>query len=154
MDISKIINENNIKLNIKAQTKGEVLVELVDLLYDDGIISSKESFITDVYKREEEGQTGLENHIAIPHGKSDAVLKTSLAIGRTTNDIPWETLDGKPVRCVILFAVRSVDKTTTHIKLMSKVASALADEQILKRLLTVEDPKDIIDLFSEKAWEL
>ena len=60
----------------------------------DGAISDRAAFIADVWLREAEGSTGFENHIAIPHGKSSAVKQTTLAIGRTQQDIPWETLDG------------------------------------------------------------
>ena len=67
-------------------------------------------FIKDVWQREAEGSTGFENHIAIPHGKSSAVINTTLAIGRTRRDIPRETLDGSSVRCIILFAVRLEDQ--------------------------------------------
>ena len=58
MDITKIINERLIKLDLKARTKAEAIEELVDLLAKEGAISSKEEFIKDVYLREEEGQTG------------------------------------------------------------------------------------------------
>ncbi|MDI3089705.1 PTS sugar transporter subunit IIA [Priestia megaterium] len=150
MDIIKIINENRIDLHLKAKTKDEALWELAELLENDGALASKEEFIKDVYLREEAGPTGLENHIAIPHGKSAAVLKTSLAIGRTKNEIDWETLDGKPVHCIILFAVRLVDQTTTHVKLLSQVASALADEDTVNFLLTEQDPTKIINLFDQR----
>ncbi|WP_411343781.1 PTS sugar transporter subunit IIA [Paenibacillus sp. WLX1005] len=151
MDITKIINKHRIKLDLQATTKDEVFHELSELLYEQGVLSSVDAFVADIYQREAEGQTGLENHIAIPHGKSEAVLQTSLAIGRTAHPIPWETIDGKPVHCIILFAVRMVDKTTTHIKLMSQVASALADEEVVDRLLTEPDPDKLIALFSVHA---
>ena len=150
MDITKVINEKTIDLDLKGRNKDEVLNELTELLFKENIISSKEGFLKDVYSREAEGQTGLGNYIAIPHGKSESVLKTSLAIGRAKESIEWETLDGKPVKCIILFAVRAVDKTTTHIKLLSQVAEALADDDITEKLLTEENPKEIMELFREK----
>lgn len=105
----------------------------------------------DVWQREAEGSTGFENHIAIPHGKSRAVKQTTLAIGRTAQDIPWETLDGSKVRCIILFAVRLEDQNTTHIRLLSQVAAALADDDVIDRLLTETDANNIIALFSQYA---
>ncbi|HBB1217104.1 TPA: PTS transporter subunit EIIA, partial [Escherichia coli] len=105
----------------------------------------------DVWQREAEGSTGFENHIAIPHGKSSAVINTTLAIGRTRQDIPWETLDGSSVRCIILFAVRLEDQNTTHIRLLSQVAGALADDDIIEQLLVETSPQKIIDLFSQYA---
>ncbi|WP_049192328.1 PTS sugar transporter subunit IIA [Klebsiella pneumoniae] len=135
MDISTVLNVKNIKLNMTARTKEEVIEELTDLLIQDGAVTNKEDFIRDVWLREELGSTGFENHIAIPHGKSFGVSRTALAIGRTQHAIPWETMDGSDVRCVILFAVCLVDQNATHIRLLAQVSGSLADEDIIAKLL-------------------
>ncbi|EOD9878578.1 TPA: PTS sugar transporter subunit IIA, partial [Klebsiella pneumoniae] len=146
MDISTVLNVKNIKLNMTARTKEEVIEELTDLLIQDGAVTNKEDFIRDVWLREELGSTGFENHIAIPHGKSSGVSRTALAIGRTQHAIPWETMDGSDVRCVILFAVCLVDQNATHIRLLAQVSGSLADEDIIAKLLVESDPHKIIAL--------
>ena len=151
MDIATVLNVKNIKLKMTARTKEEVIEELTELLVQDGAVTNKEDFIRDVWLREEQGSTGFENHIAIPHGKSSAVVNTTLAIGRTRQDIAWETLDGSQVRCIILFAVRLEDQNTTHIRLLSQVAGALADDDIIEQLLKETSPQRIIDLFNQYA---
>ncbi|MHB2492980.1 PTS sugar transporter subunit IIA [Klebsiella pneumoniae] len=151
MDISTVLNVKNIKLNMTARTKEEVIEELTDLLIQDGAVTNKEDFIRDVWLREELGSTGFENHIAIPHGKSSGVSRTALAIGRTQHAIPWETMDGSDVRCVILFAVCLVDKNATHIRLLAQVSGSLADEDIIAKLLVESDPHKIIALFNSET---
>ncbi len=143
-----MLNVKNIKLNMTARTKEEVIEELTDLLIQDGAVTNKEDFIRDVWLREELGSTGFENHIAIPHGKSSGVSRTALAIGRTQHAIPWETMDGSDVRCVILFAVCLVDQNATHIRLLAQVSGSLADEDIIAKLLVESDPHKIIALFN------
>ncbi|EKZ5326060.1 PTS sugar transporter subunit IIA [Klebsiella pneumoniae] len=151
MDISTVLNVKNIKLNMTARTKEEVIEELTDLLIQDGAVTNKEDFIRDVWLREELGSTGFENHIAIPHGKSSGVSRTALAIGRTQHAIPWETMDGSDVRCVILFAVCLVDQNATHIRLLAQVSGSLADEDIIAKLLIESDPHKIIALFNSET---
>ena len=151
MDISTVLNVKNIKLNMTARTKEEVIEELTDLLIQDGAVTNKEDFIRDVWLREELGSTGFENHIAIPHGKSSGVSRTALAIGRTQHAIPRETMDGSDVRCVILFAVCTVDQNATHIRLLAQVSGALADEDIIAKLLVESDPHKIIALFNSET---
>ncbi|QAA15874.1 PTS sugar transporter subunit IIA [Klebsiella pneumoniae] len=151
MDISTVLNVKNIKLNMTARTKEEVIEELTDLLIQDGAVTNKEDFIRDVWLREELGSTGFENHIAIPHGKSSGVSRTALAIGRTQHAIPWETMDGSDVRCVILFAVCLVDQNATHIRLLAQVSGSLADEDIIAKLVVESDPHKIIALFNSET---
>ncbi len=146
-----MLNVKNIKLNMTARTEEEVIEELTDLLIQDGAVTNKEDFIRDVWLREELGSTGFENHIAIPHGKSSGVSRTALAIGRTQHDIPWETMDGSDVRCVILFAVCLVDQNATHIRLLAQVSGSLADEDIIAKLLVESDPHKIIALFNSET---
>ncbi len=146
-----MLNVKNIKLNMNARTKEEVIEELTDLLIQDGAVTNKEDFIRDVWLREELGSTGFENHIAIPHGKSSGVSRTALAIGRTQHAIPWETMDGSDVRCVILFAVCLVDQNATHIRLLAQVSGSLADENIIAKLLVESDPHKIIALFNSET---
>lgn len=148
MNISNVLNINNIKLNMMAKSKEEAIEELTDLLVRDGSVINKDDFLKDVWLREEQGSTGFENHIAIPHGKSSGVVRTALAIGRTQYEIPWETMDGSDVRCIILFAVCLVDQNANHIRLLAQVSGSLADEEIIEQLLQENDPQKIIDLLN------
>lgn len=151
MDISSVLNVKNIKLNMMARSKEEAIEELADLLVRDGAVINKDVFLKDVWLREEQGSTGFENHIAIPHGKSSGVAHTALAIGRTQHQIPWETMDGSDVRCIILFAVSLVDQNATHIRLLSQVSGSLADEEIVEKLLKEDSPQKIIDLLNAEG---
>ena len=148
MDISSVLNVKNIKLNMMAKSKEEAIEELAELLVSDGAVINKDVFLKDVWLREEQGSTGFENHIAIPHGKSSGVTRTALAIGRSQHQIPWETMDGSDVRCIILFAVSLVDQNATHIRLLSQVSGSLADEEIVEKLLKEDSPQKIIDLLN------
>lgn len=148
-DITKVITEDLIDLNLKATTKMEVIEELTHLLYLNHCIDSEEGFIKDVLYREQEGVTGLEKGIAIPHGKSESVIKTTLAIGRTKQPVEWESMDDNPINIILLFAVKTSDATTVHIKLLQKVATLLADDEVLQSLQIVETKQEVINLLSK-----
>lgn len=151
--ISQVINCDLIDLKLDATTKLEALKKLTDLLFQNEIISDRNSFLEDVLYREEEGATGLGEGIAIPHGKSASVLKTSIVIGRTKQPIEWESLDDEPVNLIILFAVKNSDSTTTHIKLLQKVAILLADEELIRDLQQVETEEAFIRLLAKNEEE-
>lgn len=148
--ISDVITEDLIQLSLKAETKEEAIIELSELLYENGEISNVEEFTADVFEREKEGMTGLGQHVAIPHGKSDSVIKTSLVVGKTSKPIEWESLDGEPVQVIILFAVKNTDANTMHIKLLQKVAILLADEEFIENLLAAETKDDMLALLSSE----
>lgn len=149
LDISKVISPALVNLELQATTKLEVIEELTDLLVETGAVVDKKAFIADVLYREDEGKTGLGEGVAIPHGKSASVINTSIAVGRTKKPVEWESLDDKPVNIIILFAVKNSDATTTHIKLLQKVAILLADDEVISQFQTVPTKEAFIKLLAK-----
>lgn len=150
VDIAKIVSPDLIKLNLVGTTKEEVIDELSDLLKKDNDVGNKQAFVEDVFKRETEGETGIGQGVAIPHGKSPAVKNTTIAIGLSDHPIPWETLDDKPVTAVILFAVRDQDASTLHLKLLQQVAILLSDDDFISKLQHAKTKENVIQLLCKK----
>jgi len=149
MDMSTVLNVNHIQLNMIAKTKEEAIEELTDLLIQVGSVNNKDAFIRDVWRREEEGPTAFENLIALPHGQSSAVSHTTIAIGRTQDTISWQMPDDCDIRCIILYAICLEDKDTTPIRLLKQVSIALADDDTIAKLLTENEPENIITMFNQ-----
>lgn len=149
--IRKILKEENIHLNIESKNKEDIINILANSLERTGDLINKNIFINDIYEREAQGLTGLENGLAIPHGKSFGVKNTSLAVARLNSPIEWETLDGEPVDLIVLFAVTLEDKNDVHIKILSKVAGNLAEDENVKNLKEVQTKDEIINILS-KEW--
>ncbi len=139
-----LINET-VFLDIDATDKKYILEFLSNNLLKLGRINSKEEFLKDVYIRESEGETGIEDGLAIPHGKSNSVIVTTLSVARLNKPIEWETLDDNPVDIIVLFAVENgLDVNTHHINLLAKIAGNLVDDNILKILKKSTDKNLII----------
>ncbi|GAA5415765.1 PTS system 2-O-alpha-mannosyl-D-glycerate-specific EIIABC component [Paraliobacillus ryukyuensis] len=149
IDLSELMTEETIDLEMDATTKEEVISQLVDLLVQKGMVESKAQFIQDVYEREQGGATGIGNGIAIPHGKSDSVRQTAIAIGRTKTAVAWETLDDEPISTFILFAVSDKDKNNLHLKLLAKIAGSLANDYVCDTVKHANSPKKVIETLQE-----
>lgn len=145
-DIAAVIDENLIALNLDVSTKGEMLTRLTDLLEEQGRLNDRKKFFDDVLWREEQGPTGIGMGVAIPHGKSSGVNRTSLAIGTSKNPIEWESLEDEAVTVAILFAVTDGDSNVLHIKLLQHVAMLLAHESFAEQLHAVKEPAEMLAL--------
>lgn len=150
MLISDILDDKLINVNLKVRTKQEVLESLTDMLYENNNISDKDGFLNDVYEREKVGQTGIGNYIAIPHGKSKFVNNIGVAIGITDEEVEWETLDGKGVKGIILFAVGDDSESAKeHLKLLSLFARKLGNDEIVNDLIKTDSIDSVIQLFNK-----
>lgn len=149
IDIKEVISQELIIEDLNVETKREALQELVNLLDTKGYLTDPEEFLKDVLLREQEGVTGLGDGIAIPHGKSDGVKKTVIAIGKNNKGLDWGSLDDEVVEVIILFAVKKTDETTLHIKMLQKVAILLADEELLYQLRNATTNLEIYELLTK-----
>ncbi len=149
MEVKEIIDPQIVKTHLTSTNKAGVLRELAEMLLTNGYISDIDGFIEDIYVREAEGQTGIGNYIAIPHGKSRFVKKIGVAIGVTETEIPWETLDGKGVKGIVLFAVGDDNEGAhNHLKLLSLFARKLGNDDLVKQLIQAKDVTEVVTLFS------
>lgn len=146
LDIKEVLFDENVCLNLKATTKDEAISEMTKMLYRNQVIEDQKTFIKEIYERESEGITGIGDGIAIPHGRSKTVKKTVIAVGRSNEGIrDWETFDNKPVKCIIMFAIRDVDMSQ-HIMLLSHVAELLLDEDVIQVLHTAQTSSEIVNV--------
>ncbi|SDY10052.1 PTS system, fructose-specific IIA component [Evansella caseinilytica] len=144
MEVKDIVDLKTIKTDMTASSKEEAIQELAEVLRHNDYITDVEGFLKDIYAREEVGQTGIGNYIAIPHGNSASVKKIGVSIGITQEEIPWETLDGKGVKGIILFAVgRENDGAQNHLKLLSLFARKLGNDDVIEKLLQSKTAVDV-----------
>ena len=149
MDLSEVIDENIIDLDVKGTTKDEVLRELSQRLYDNGYISDVEQFVKDIYVRESMGITGAGNHIAIPHGKSSAVNKITIAVGRSDHMVEWESYDEHPVNLFFLFCVSDDEGfAQNHMRLLAELAGKIGKDSLAEELQNAKTPAEVVKILT------
>ena len=148
MALIELIEENVVKVPLEAITKEGVVRELVDLLAAAGKISDKERVCAAVLEREAKGSTGLEEGIAVPHGKTTAVKRLTIAIGRAPRGIEFGALDGKPSRLFFLL-LAPPDQSGPHIEALAEIARMARSKAFLGTLASVRSAAEVVELFRE-----
>lgn len=148
--IGQILRSDCIILDKQLQTKKEVIDYMANHLYQGNYINDKEKFIVDINKREKESSTNMGNLIVIPHAKSSSVKQPVMMYLRTDKEITDN--DGQKLRSFFMIAVPE-SGLDEHLKIISKLATYLMDENLLKHLLSAETPYEILNIFNNKAVE-
>ncbi|HHQ4710721.1 TPA: PTS fructose transporter subunit IIABC [Aeromonas veronii] len=150
--ITTLINEHLIDLDLKATRKEEVFTEMARLLASQGKVSDEQAFIKDLWAREELGNTGFEEGVALPHAKSAAVCNPAVAIGISRNGIEYGAEDGKPSH--IFFMIASPDGGANHhIEVLAELSGKLIEEGFIAKLLAANTPADALALLLAKKEE-
>lgn len=94
-----------------------------------GIAGDADAVMNAFLAREAEGTTGMMEGFAIPHAKSDAISEAAVFVVKDESGVTgWDTMDGAPVNVAIALLIPGAQAGTTHLKILSKVAEALMDE--------------------------
>ena len=140
-----LVDADLVLLDSAAATKADAIREMVEAFYVAGRTESPERLEEAVWAREAVYSTGLGHGFAIPHCKTDAATDDSIAILRLRQPVEWGSLDGAPVRMVILLATRE-SAGGGHMQVFSRLARRLMHQSFRESLLAAQDPAGILDL--------
>lgn len=148
--LNDVLDRNTILTNLNANAKDDVIDALARRLREHGYIASVDAFVDAVHEREKEGATGIGNHVAIPHGRSETVNKNGVAIAVLDREIEWESLDDTGAKVVVLFTVgASGDGANEHLRLLSLFARKMAKQEIIDALLKAGTIDEVIGCFAD-----
>ncbi|USS40548.1 fructose PTS transporter subunit IIA [Thermococcus aggregans] len=147
-EVKELFREELIKMELEGSNKKEVIMELIELLYEHGVVKDKEKFFEDVWAREQVTPTGVGFGIAIPHAKSSAVVTPTVAIGKSTKGVDFEAIDGKPVHLVFLIGVPE-NAPDLHLKILSSLSRRLVHEEFREALMKAKSPHEIVEILSK-----
>jgi len=146
-----LLDRDLIVLDAPSEDKEEAIRDMVDALYIAGRIGNRDGMEEALWAREAVYSTGLGHGFAVPHCKSRAVTADSIGILKPKRPIEWGSLDGQPVRMVILLALREAGQNGGHMQVFSRLARKLMNEEFRARLLSADDP---VLLVSQLGQEL
>ena len=148
--LKDVITLDCINIDLKGQTKLEIIDEMVDMLYNNGKLNDREEYKNEILKREAQSSTGMEEGIAIPHGKTKAVKIPTVAIGISKKGVDYESLDGEPSHLFFMIAAPE-NSNDSHIELLSKITTLLLEDDIREALLNAKSKEEVLDILMKNA---
>ena len=143
MNLLDILSEKSTLVGLEGETKEDIITELVDLLEVGEVISDRDKVLEAVLEREKIMSTGIGDGIAIPHGKSEAVIKLAAALGTQRRGVDFEALDGEPAY-VFFLLVSPANVSGPHIKALARISRLLKNDDFKKRLVSAATAAEIV----------
>jgi fructose-specific phosphotransferase system IIA component len=148
MALLDLIDTDVVKVPLQSHTKNEVIRELVETLRDAGKIADVQPVYDAVIARENMGSTGLENGIAVPHAKTRAVRKLTMALGVSPRGVDFQALDGKPSQLFFLL-LAPPDQSGPHIQALAEIARITKSQSFCSAIVNAPSAEAVMELFSE-----
>lgn len=145
------VKASNVFCGQTVENRDAALALISERAVEAGIAEDSAALYAAFLKREAEGTTGMVEGFAIPHAKSDTVKTAQVMVLKSSEGIAsWETMDESPVTCAIALLVPESEAGTSHLQILSKVATALTDEAFRAAVKSTDDPAAIAKLINER----
>ncbi len=145
MELNKIIRPNNCRL-LDSNTKTEALLELIDLLEQEGKVTDIEELKREIFYREQIMSTGIGQGIGIPHVRFAGISEPEILVGiKPSGFDDYESLDGDPVKMIFMILVGG-EQHKEYLRILSLLVHRLKDESFRTSLASAENSEAVYTL--------
>lgn len=141
--LSELLRPELVTVDLQGRDKREIIRNMLDLICATGKVKDRELALRDLFDHEAGMSTGMENGIAIPHAKSDAVDGLIAAVGVSKRKIDFECLDRKPAQIFVMTLSPKV-AGDRHIRFLAEIGRLLSDKAMRKRILEAKSDGELL----------
>lgn len=149
MNLKKVLTPDTVWVDLKADSKEGVIEEMIERLYAAGKIDDSQAALAAVLDRESKMSTGMQNGVAIPHGKTDAIKELVAAVGLHKEGVDFEAMDGEP-STIFIMTLSPTQRTGPHIQFLAEVSRLLSKSEERERLLAAATHAEIYEILTGK----
>ena len=148
MNLKKVLSSDAVWVDLKADSKQGIIEEMIDRLIAAGKVSDRDAVLEAVLDREAKMSTGMQNGVAIPHGKTDAVKSLVAAVGLNKAGVNFDSMDGSP--CMIFIMTLSpLKRRGPHMQFLAEVSRLIGQSVEREKLLACKTHNDIYELLTK-----
>jgi len=138
--LSELLSPDRVVVPLTARDKAGVIAELTHHLVNHSG-GGFDEVLGAVEEREAVLSTGIGFGVAIPHARSSAVRELSVVCGLSTVPVPYDSIDGEPVRLFFLI-VGPESSAGQHVKLLSRIARLVRRDNLRQKLCEASSPEE------------
>lgn len=147
MPFSRLIDHDSMVMDLKSQSREEVLEELADVAFKNKLILDRDFLIRKLKEREDLTSTSIGNGIAIPHLRKPSasiIYEPKVVIGLSPEGIDFGSPDGELTR---LFFLILSDSEVVHLKILSRLANILRKSESLEKINSFKTKEEFLKFF-------
>jgi len=142
--ITEILPKELVLSEIKAESKNEALMEFAEAIARVYPFLDKGDVAQVLLEREKLGSTGVQEGIAIPHGKLKDLDRMLISFGRSTKGIDFQSHDSKLTHLFFVLLAPE-NEAGMHLKVLARLSRLLKSGSLRDKLLKAKDANEIYE---------
>lgn len=144
MEILSALSPELMTVDLQGDTKEGIINELLDLLMKTGKVADREKALECLLDRESKMSTGIQDGVAIPHAKTDAVSEMIACVGIKQGGMDFQSLDGRP-SVIFIMTLSPSSGTGPHVRFLAAISRLLQDDEARKALVSAPDARSLFE---------
>ncbi len=153
MKIFDFLARDAICASLRASSREEVLMELVEPLAAANYRIDRDRLIQILIDRENLGTTAIGGGIAIPHGTFNGLDRLMGSFGRSLEGVDFNSMDSKPAYLFFLL-VAPKNSAGEHLKALARISRLFRDPILKRTLQQAQTAGEIQNLLEEADLRL
>ena len=149
MNLKKILNTKLVELELNGNSKQEIIESLLDILVKTGKVKDRDMALEALLEREAKMSTGIQQGVAIPHGKTDAVKELLACVGIVKDGVDFEALDGVPSK-IFIMTLSPLTRSGPHVQFLADISRVLTSEGMREKLIASETKDELLSLIVKR----
>lgn len=149
MKITDLMMNDLVIFDETIRSKNDLFERLANELERTKRVTKAKKIMKDLYKREKETSTGIEDGFGIPHAKSKHVLEPTVCFIHTEKLSDYLGLDGQPIECSFAILVPS-KSSDIHLDILSSLSRKLMNEDFRKELKAARSGEEVLSIINKE----
>jgi len=153
MELNTLLRQDYCRV-FQSNTKTEALLELIDLLEQngaEGTVKDLEGLKKEIFYREQIMSTGIGQGIGIPHVRFSGVSEPQVLVGVKPEGFDdYESLDGEPVKMVFMILVGE-NHHKEYLRILSLLVHRLKEDEFRSSLASAENSEAVYSILTGDA---
>jgi len=149
MKLTDILVRDACLVDIRGETKPEVLRELAEALSAAVPTLDKSELYAMLVEREKLGTTAMGDGIAIPHARIDSLDRVLAVFGLSRGGVDFDSLDGRATHLFFLL-VAPGREGSAHLLLLARLSRLLGVDAFRERLRQVQSTDELFRAIEEE----
>ena len=138
MKVLDFLELDSVTTDLKSQTKQDAISELCELLKANGRIVDADAVKQSLLEREKLGSTGIQDGVAIPHGKFKALAQMIVLFGRSLHGIDFQSFDNRPTHLFFVLLAPE-DSVGADLHVLARLSRLIKDEKVCQTFNVCEE---------------